>query len=362
MYIRNNSIPGVNSYIVKANYLYITDKHNVFEYYSNKKLFKSVVHLQYFKKHNDIVFINDNYGKGYVISELLYSFLNEPIIYFIDNIYIIYIRKNETKITVFKDTINQNIIGEIPENSTVFYVESNKYIRKNFENNLVEVFLFPKGVSLWSYNLEKRYNWFQRADYVNEPTEEKVAEVTKILGVYNDELWLVLNSGAILSLNIETGKESRFINEGKMMLGESDFENFKGYFGTDTVLDKKKGLIFNLNRHFYIEYNLKSNQIQFESYSFKELFLTHQLNLNYIGGFDEENIYAYEGSDNNCFAIFCRLQKKIIWYGEIEEVKGKFPAIRDMQFDAGKIYLLDHYCTLHIFEKEKIVNLKESSE
>ncbi|PWB22669.1 hypothetical protein [Flavobacterium sp. HTF] len=222
----------------------------------------------------------------------------------------------------------------------------------SYNENLICLNKIIDAEILWQYDLKTKYNWRQRAEYIDEPPVEKQAEVIKFLGDYKNELWLLLNSGALLALNIETGEESRYIKEGKIITGESDFEDFKGYFGCDTVLDEKKGLIFNLSKHFYIEYNLNSTNIYFDSYSFKESSITHKLNLNYIGGFDEENIYSYEGSDNNRFAVFSKQKKDIIWSGQIEEVKDKFPAIRDMKYGDGIIYVLDHHNTLHIFEKE----------
>ncbi|GIJ92909.1 hypothetical protein CAPN001_21110 [Capnocytophaga stomatis] len=238
--------------------------------------------------------------------------------------------------------------------------------KKNFEvkeeigRNIIENYIFTDdlicrdirtGNVLWQYNLGKKYNYFKEADYQGEPPVEVQAEVIKFLGVYKDELWLVLNSG-LLAINIDTGTETRYIKEGKMALGEPFFENFKGYFGYDTVLDEEKGIIFNLNLHFYIEYDLNSNKNYFDSYSFKDSSQKNGLVLNYIGGYDAENIYAYEGSKNNRFAIFSRDKKGIIWSGEIPEAKDKFPAIKDLQYGAGKLYVLDHYNTLHIFEGE----------
>lgn len=246
------------------------------------------------------------------------------------------------------------------DNHNIVYYKNDFYPYTILDNKIFgllnknNIFLYNhNGLIKWQYDLSTKYNWQQRADYIDEPDVEKQAEVIKFLGVYKNELWLVLNSGALLALNIETGTESRYIKEGKMIVGESDFENFKGYFGYDTVLDEESGLIFNLSRHFYLEYNLNSANSYFDSYSFKESSQEHKLNLNYVGGFDEEYIYSYEGSDNNCFAIFSRAKKEIIWSSEIEEVKGRFPAIRDLQYGAGKIYVLDHDNTLHIFEKEQ---------
>lgn len=239
----------------------------------------------------------------------------------------------------------------------------NKFNNLNFSNEHIYIYitddkslnsyLISKKKNLWHFPLSSKYNYFKEADYQGEPPVEVQAEVIKFLGVYKDELWLVLNSG-LLALDIKTGKETRYIKEGKMAFGEPFFEDFKGYFGYDTVLDEEKGIIFNLNLHFYIEYDLNSNKNYFDSYSFKESSQKNGLVLNYIGGYDAENIYAYEGSKNNRFAIFSRDKKEIIWSGEILEAKDKFPAIRDLQYGAGKLYVLDHYNTLHIFEEEEI--------
>lgn len=219
------------------------------------------------------------------------------------------------------------------------------------KENIISNFSLMEQKYLWHFSLSSKYNYFKEADYQGEPPVEVQAEVIKFLGVYKDELWLVLNSG-LLALDIKTGKETHYIKEGKMALGEPFFEDFKGYFGYDTVLDEEKGIIFNLNLHFYIEYDLNSNKNYFDSYSFKDSSQKNGLVLNYIGGYDAENIYAYEGSKNNRFAIFSRDKKGIIWSGEIPEAKDKFPAIKDLQYGAGKLYVLDHHNTLHIFEGE----------
>ncbi|AWK04549.1 hypothetical protein HYN56_10035 [Flavobacterium crocinum] len=238
------------------------------------------------------------------------------------------------------------------EERLIFFTVSNGFLI--YTKDDLNINFYSDGLDLrllWQYDLKTKYNWKQRADYKDEPPVEKQAKVIKFLGVYSNELWVVLNNGALLAVNIETGEESRFIKEGKMIVGESEFEDFKGYFGYETVLDEKNGFIFNLSSHFYIEYNLVAANKHFDSYSFKESSETHKLSLNYIGGFDAENIYSYEGSDNNRFAVFNKLKKEIIWSEEIEEVKGKFPAIRDMKYGGEKIYILDHNNALHVFEK-----------
>ncbi len=266
-------------------------------------------------------------------------------VFFISMPYIGLYRKKPKYIDAIYDYTQDKILFQSEDSLSGLIF--NKYL---FTNNLTCRDI-RNGDILWQHDLGTKYNYFKEADYQGEPPVEVQAEVIKFLGVYKNELWLVLNSG-LLALNIETGAESRYIKEGKMALGEPFLGDFKGYFGYDTVLDEERGIIFNLNLHFYIEYDLNSNKNHFDSYSFKESSDKNGLHLNHIGGYDAENIYAYEGSKNNRFAIFSRDKKEIIWSEEIPEVKDKFPAIRDLQYGAGKLYVLDHYNTLHIFEEE----------
>ena len=309
----------------------------------------SKIHLQTIKYENSCFFISDNEGNSYLFEKNLIKFLKEVFILKILNEN--FLLAETLKGTELFDIKSEKYTFLFEDRIFYYTVENNILYYK--DKQLIYAYSFDSNEILWAFdNLVKKYNWMQKSIYEGEPEEEKQAEVIKFLGVYKNELWLVLNNGALLALDIETGTESRYIKEGKMIVGESDYEDFKGYFGYDTVIDEENGLIFNLSRHFYLEYNLKSDNSYFDSYSFKESSLKNQLNLNYIGGFDEKYIYSYEGSSNNRFAIFSRAKKEIIWSSEIEEVKGKFPAIRDLQYGAEKIYVLDHDNTLHIFEKE----------
>lgn len=335
-----NTINNVSKFLVRElDCYYESDK----MFFLNGKIIQKLENNFFgeFYLNGDNLIIQSFYGtffyKNYQI-EGYYNYFNDKEVEYINkengNLYIEY---NEG----FVKTLLRNNAYHVNDYYTVF-----ENVITSYET------IFPNIQMLWRFNLEKKYNWEQRADYIDEPAVEKQAEVIKFLGGYKNELWLILNNGALLALNIETGKETRYIKEGKMIIGESDFEDFKGNFGYDTILDKENGLIFNLSRYFYIEFNLNSNKEYFNSYSFKESSINHKLNLNYIGGYDTESIFAYEGSDNNCFAVFSRQKKEIVLSKEIKEVKNKFPAIRDMKYAAGKIYVLDHNNTLHLFNKE----------
>ncbi|MDY0985848.1 hypothetical protein SOM12_00325 [Flavobacterium sp. CFBP9031] len=312
--------------------------------------------INYFKRFENRLLVEINDGESVYIYNLEdYSkFRIEKQGEFLTNKIILLGYWNDTytmRLTKAIDFTNKN--SELWESERTFaktFVFNNNFF--SLASNLISLNEIVNSRILWQYDLTTKYNWKQKADYIDEPPVEKQAEVIKFLGVYKNELWMILNSGALLALNTETGEESRYIKNGKMILGESEFEDFKGYFGYDTVLDEKDGLIFNLSRHFYAVFDINSKNDFFDSYSFKESSIKHKLNLNYIGGHDADRIFAYEGSDNNRFAVFDRAKKEIIWSGEIEDAKNKFPAIRSMKYGGDKIYVLDHNSTLHIFERE----------
>lgn len=339
----------------KESYVYSSSDDSLF--YEDTLLIKNIDGASIYKISDNLIQIFDT-EKGYY-------YLNDRFNVVKSNFYIIPNKKYKFLIAqaspirismgVYKKSIyflNENLTNEegliIDDNYNDLITYTEKILILGNRNELYGYNIQPFN-PLWHYDLGTKYN-YKEADYQGEPPVEVQAEVIKFLGVYKNELWLVLNSG-LLALNIETGTETRYIKEGKMAVGEPFFEDFKGYFGYDTFLDEEKGIIFSLNLHFYIEYDLNSNKNHFDSYSFKASSEKNGLHLNQIGGYDTENIYAYEGSDNNRFAIFSREKKEIIWSEEIPESKDKFPAIRDLQYGAGKIYVLDHYNTLHIFDR-----------
>lgn len=356
MYIKYHSIYGVYSYINNANYLYINDKYSVTEFYSKKILFNSKVHLQYFRKTNNQIFINDNYGRGYFISELSYDFFDEYIAYFTENIYISKISQDETKLTVFKDSLSRNVIGEIPESSTIFFVKNNKYFRKNFKNNFVEAFLFPEGKLLWQYSKFSDFNWMQKSIYEDEPEEERQAEVEKFVGIYKDVLWLVLNSGRLLGLDVSTG-ELRYNLEKPINYDE---ENTLFLSAIASTIDTEKGILFGIKYTSYFEINLESPETSYIHYDISETCKINSLEADYPSNdlvwegdeiFIGKNELHYEKYP--CYVgVFNRKNKEIIWSSKELGEMGNFKGISKLDYAANKLYVLDRESTLHIFEKE----------
>ena len=191
---------------------------------------------------------------------------------------------------------------------------------------------------LWQYSLDKK-------SYVSAELE-----IIKFLGVYKNNICFVLNKG-LLVLDINSGKEIHFILKGENLKGNSFQGDLKGFFGYDTILDVSRGIIFNLNLYFYLEYDLNSNKNLFDSYSFRKEDNNNNLYLNNIGGYDDKYIYAFEGRDSNRFAVLDREKKEVIWSSELLQKGNEISYIIDMQISGNNIYILDSNDTLRIFER-----------
>ena len=191
---------------------------------------------------------------------------------------------------------------------------------------------------LWQYSLDKK-------SYVSAELE-----IIKFLGVYKNNICFVLNKG-LLVLDINSGEEIHFILKGENLNGDSFQGNFKGFFGYDTILDISRGIIFNLNLYFYLEYDLNSNKNLFDSYSFRKEDNNNNLYLNNIGGYDDKYIYAFEGRNSNRFAVLDREKKEVIWSSELLQKGNEISYIIDMQISGNNIYILDSNDTLRIFER-----------
>ena len=175
-------------------------------------------------------------------------------------------------------------------------------------------------------------------------------EIIKFLGVYKNNICFVLNKG-LLVLDINSGEEIHFILKGENLNGDSFQGDFKGFFGYDTILDISRGIIFNLNLYFYLEYDLNSNKNLFDSYSFRKEDNNNNLYLNNIGGYDDKYIYTFEGRDSNRFAVLDREKKEVIWSSELLQKGNEISYIIDMQISGNNIYILDSNDTLRIFER-----------
>ncbi len=353
MFILKKILKDINKYVVIDNDLFTVNFSNEISHKKNTaKLYDSPIDgLVIF---NSKVYYNDWEGNFMILGEEL-KLIDAGIgkaFYFSSAHYLgnQYFEDSKMIDALIDDVDNFIIIGSINKFNNLNFSNKDIYIYIKEDKSLNSYSILERHF-LWQFSNLSDFNWMQKSIYEGEPEEERQAEVAKFLGVYKNLLWTVLNRGSLLALDINTGEVKKHIHVGKTK--EQTLKTLENpAFSLYSFIDEKVGKIINLFHDFYLEYDLEKLDDFFEYSTYTESTKNFGLELDRIGGYDEEFIYAYEGGINNRFAIFSRTKKEIIWSGEIEEVKGKFPAIRDLQYGADKIYVLDHNNNLHIFEKE----------
>ncbi|WP_222844152.1 hypothetical protein [Saccharicrinis aurantiacus] len=202
----------------------------------------------------------------------------------------------------------------------------------NDPNNIITCRQVETGKLDWEFPLSVYGTYFQNG-------EDHPMNLRKFLGIYEGVLYIRAGVRLLLGINVSSGKEVFKFTHGKELGGAMFIE-----------LDSEKGCIFSLNSTKYNEIDLKTNALS--QYDIEEDIEKNKVNVSMLGSCEGGLISFYEGVDCNRFAVFSREEKKIVWTGEIEEVKDMFPAIIGMKHSGNKLYVHDIMKTLHIFELE----------
>lgn len=261
-------------------------------------------------------------------------------------------RKINGKFSHFLYDFSKNVYTEI-KGEFVGKVLQGKRITTE-KNNTSVILMDIEGRTLWEYSLSSQYNWSTKGS--GEKIPPRQATTTQIIGVYEDTLWLAVNSDnvVLLGLDLQSGREKYRINEPEHYPAGWSQEEKKQRkpFGNGTQIDVEKGVLFGGFNHYYGEVNLKGPVPAYQIFDFQESSEQHQLRMNQFGAWEGGHIYFWEGVSNNRFGIFSREKKAVVWSGLIEEAENTMPAIRKVDYSHGKLYVLDHHYTLHIFEQE----------
>jgi len=207
------------------------------------------------------------------------------------------------------------------------------------------------GDILWSFNIPEKYNWYQSSVFKSDSLEFKEAVITRIIGGSERALWILLNSGRLLGLDIATGKELHSIVYPDNVPGDWNTQRNVNIFNIHTNLDLSKKKLFGLYLQWYWEINIGSDQGEFIYYDTAITCANHGVEGMHYGSHDDENIYFFDGSNSARFGIFNRNKREITWSSEISEAKGKMPAIRKITYDERFLYVQDHDYVLHVFDE-----------
>ena len=231
-----------------------------------------------------------------------------------------------------------------------------KHFTFSRDSEMLALYDNDTGNELWKVADFSAFDYETKV-FVDEPPEQHKAAINRIIGVYNDVVWITLNSGRLLGYNVIDGK----------LLYNITFPNFyyqgyklqklaqSGFWGGYTQLDEQQGMLFGLLRDEYWEIDLNDPENTFILYSLKESARHFDLTAdgNMFQPFTNNEIFFYMlYPKTNAFGVFDRNLKEIVWAAPVEKSSRGFPSIRKMEYENERLYLLTDNGKIIIYEKE----------
>ena len=231
-----------------------------------------------------------------------------------------------------------------------------KYIFRDFKKKIACRKIDSDSI-LWEFSLASLGKW------KNPYTDEEIDfQVRRLIGIYNNILWVFLNAEGFIGLDIETGELKYRIPEYHQAIGKtstSSYDHSKGFFRSDYLLNSEKGKILGLAVDVFIEIDLTQEppfvtqyglQEEFEKYNIKK---ANDTAGSYVV---QDNLLYFYLAEQLRFGILDINTKEIIYISEpiaVVERDDSFTRLRDLKVSENKVYILDSNHTLHIFEREE---------
>ena len=232
-----------------------------------------------------------------------------------------------------------------------------KYIFRDFKKKIACRKIDSDSI-LWEFSLASLGKW------KNPYTDEEIDfQVRRLIGIYNNIFWVFLNAEGFIGLDIETGELKYRISEYQQAIGKtstSSYEDGKGFFRSDYLLDNKKRKILGLAVDVFIEIDLTQEppfvtqyglQEEFEKYNIKKANDTAE---DYV---IQDDLLYFSLFNQLRFGILNINTKEIIYISDpiaVVERDDCFTQLKDLKVSENKVYILDSNHTLHIFEREKL--------
>ena len=221
----------------------------------------------------------------------------------------------------------------------------------------IRAFSIQKKEHLWEFSLSSLGKW------KNPYTDEEIDfQVRRFIGIYNNIFWVFLNAEGFIGLDIETGELKYRIPEYHQAIGKtstSSYDDSKGFFRSDYLLNSEKGKILGLAVDVFIEIDLTQEppfvtqyglQEEFEKYNIKK---ANDTAGSYVV---QDNLLYFYLAEKLRFGVLDINTKEIIYVSEpiaVVERDDSFTRLRDLKVSENKVYILDSNHTLHIFEREE---------
>lgn len=269
--------------------------------------------------------------------------------------YLVLVTKNKEIFLYDIKKENQILLNQIIFNwGKIFISKLNFFL---YQHKIIESYKIPTSEKLWQIELSLL------GKFQTEFDGEKDYEVRQFVGIYNDILWMFLNSSEFIGLESHSGKIVHWLKgvkkenvTGKIDEYLNETETYI-FFDINYLLDYNLGKIIGLKADRYYEIDLKANVVEptmLGLYTKMEnLGIDKNDTCNNIV-LKENHLYFYNIHKLK-FAIFDIDTKQIIYVSEkLTNDQTKRREIKDLQVANNKVYVLDSTGDLHIFEKEKL--------
>ena len=269
--------------------------------------------------------------------------------YFSDSSFIYYDRVSKRLMYNDLELLRGKILSSYIFDDLLFFEKESK----------IQTINFLSGQFLWEFSLSslgkgKDYNTDEEFDY----------EVEQFVGIYNNILWVYIERGGFIGLDIQTGElKHRILGIPKgNLLGKVDSyvdnEEFYIFYRAKFILDEKKGIIIGLIADRFFEIDLNKEKITPMLYGMWDKM--EKMNLKKYGvngntSLQGDLLYFYNDKELQ-FGILDINTKEIIYISEpiaVVERDDSFTRLRDLKVSENKVYILDSNHTLHIFEREE---------
>lgn len=219
-------------------------------------------------------------------------------------------------------------------------------------------FSLASGNLLWEFDISNgKYDHYNVSSVYKSDRERIIkAEIKAILGIFKKVVYISLNSGAIVGIDVNSGIEVEYFNQPfchPFENGSSDTQ----IFTTELLskLDDSTGTILGLNGRFFGEINLNVGHEGYMVYQLIDVDNSSHYEELRFGDLFKNEILFYKWSfaqDDSFVGIFDLNQRKIIWTSLQLGSDGIFKGVTKIRYDGKRLFVLDRANTLHVLEKD----------
>lgn len=228
----------------------------------------------------------------------------------------------------------------------LFGLNVDNIVYLNNKNN-IECLSIIKNSILWHFSLSDHGRWYNEFD---KKWEE--GRVEHFAGVANGVLWVNINSGTIVGLNIETGELKHLFTKPNKVIGTATKPHQQSpHFWLN--YDEKRNILFGFHYDVFGEIDLNESESTLTFYILEDCTKHQAFCPNLERYCYDDNYFYYLDAFNGKIGVINRNTKNLDWVYSFPD--GSTTGIlMKIEVSENHLFVLDSGGTLHIFEREKV--------